>query len=120
MRFLGRLITPIILAAMVLLALREGQYVMAFSATIMLGLTGYGLMDSPDKRACSRPDIIERGPGYATFNNETYPAWLKTADGKLYTYYGLDATLAARHQLDSLLEDGLLYHGIKYTPSLNK
>ncbi|CAM3662429.1 hypothetical protein [Parendozoicomonas haliclonae] len=108
-----RLITPAILMVIIIGSSQDGDYIIALAASIILGLVCYRLMDSPDT-ILPFPEIIEKGPQFASFNEEIYPEWIKTEDGHCYTYDGLGDLETVREHPDCVLDDGIIYHGVRY------
>ena len=113
MQLLYRIITPAIVMMAVLMASYDGDYIIAVAASIILGLICYRMMDDPAINE-PLPDIIERGPEFVTFNDEIYPEWLKTEDGRTYIYDGLREQSSHLPGKDCLHTNGLVYHGVKY------
>ncbi|WP_281648085.1 hypothetical protein [Parendozoicomonas sp. Alg238-R29] len=114
MRFLYRLITPIVALLIALLSAMEGNYIIALSASIILGLICYNLMDVTDPARIPSPplpELIAQGPCHVHFNNIAYPDWVQTEDGFYYTYYGVDVSNEYPNRVDS---DGLVYRGVRY------
>ncbi len=117
MRFLYRLITPMITIMIALLSAMEGNYIIALSSSIILGLTCYNLMDVTDPAHVPTlllPDIIASGPRHIHFNNTDYPDWVQTDDGYYYTYYGVDPSQLTKEHPNRMDEQGLVYRGVRY------
>ena len=118
MRFFYRLITPVVTLLIALLSAKEGDYIIALAASVILGLICYNLMDVTDPVRIpppELPEIIAKGPGLIHFNNTNYPDWLQTDDGHFYVYYGIDSSKITEDHPNRMDEDGLVYKGMKYT-----
>ncbi len=113
MRFLYRLVTPAVTLSIALLSAIEGDYIISLSASVILGLICYNLMDitDPEKEPDQLPEIVRQGPHQIHFNNTSFPDWIQTEDGDFYRYAGLDSEGGRPNRTDS---EGIVYLGVRY------
>lgn len=103
---------PALTLAVSLIAGVTGEYFIAVSASVALGLIVYRLMDEVEFDPHPPfPEIIRRGPCLIRFNDNLYPEWLQIRSGDYFLYAGVDYTGGFPSRM---VEGGLVYCGLLY------
>ncbi len=111
---LARLITAAIFFFAAIFGAIQGLFLVAFLASVFLGILVYDLMDFTVQQSRQLPHITATGPLCMHFNGEAFPEWLEV--GACHRYYLTG--IAPEYVCESLVErEDIIYNGVRYHPA---